>query len=67
MAPERRGARCGRCGVDAYGAGDPYTIWLPVPRDGGDERRAVHLCRPCARDFASERARTEYLRLVLFA
>jgi hypothetical protein len=67
MGHERRGgATCRRCGANAFGSGDPYTLWVPVVTDGGTEHRVVHLCRPCTRDFASARVRDDYLRLVVF-
>lgn len=56
--------RCGRCGADPFAAGEPYTFWVWIAREAGTEPRALHLCRPCGRDFPSTQDRGEYLRLI---
>ncbi len=65
MANERE-HRCGRCGGDAFGAGDPYTFWIWLPDGAALKERALRICRPCGREFGTPQARLEYLRLTSF-
>lgn len=66
MTHERRNERCGRCGGDPSGAGAPYTFWIFIRNGETMEERALHLCAPCGREFPTQQARSEYLRLTLF-
>ncbi len=63
---EDRKERCGRCGADPFADGEPYTFWIWMGNDGLLEERALRLCVPCGREFPSQHARSEYLRLTLF-
>ncbi len=58
-----RRERCGRCGADPFAAGEPYTSWIWITTDGDVEEHALRLCVPCGREFPSNRACDEYLRL----
>ncbi len=58
--------RCRRCGADPFAAGEPYTFWIWVESEGVTKEQALRLCAPCGRDFLSQSARAEYLRLGLF-
>ncbi len=64
--PRDERARCGRCGTEPFAAGEPYTWWIWTARDGVVAEHALHLCRPCGRDFPSDEERFEYLRLGFF-
>ncbi len=61
-----QGERCGRCGGDPFAPGEPYTFWIWTASDAGLEERALRLCVPCGREFPTQFARSEYLRLTLF-
>ncbi len=65
MTSERED-RCGRCGADPFAAGEPYTFWIWLPDGNVVRERVLRLCQPCGREFPSQQARSEYLRLTLF-
>jgi hypothetical protein len=59
--------RCNRCGADPFSSGEPYTCWIWTMTDGVLEEHALRMCAPCGRDFPTNLARAEYLRLVFYA
>jgi hypothetical protein len=68
MAKVKKAAsRCRRCGADAFGAAAPYVYRLHERDDAGEHDVVLHLCGACAKDFANDRERDQYVRLGVLA
>jgi hypothetical protein len=57
--------RCRRCGGDPFVSGEPHTYWVWSSSEDGVREQPLRMCRPCGRDFDSERDRAEYVHLTL--